>query len=99
MRLQRGGQRLAKLCVDPSRRTELQSICEDVCLNNLHTWLMLLLQQHCEQVDAALDKNGHEQGQRRSTYGRAALGPNLGPATWFERFFLNGFQVSTDLKS
>jgi len=50
-------QRLAKLCVDPSRRTELQSICEDVCLNNLHTWLMLLLQQHCEQVDAALDKN------------------------------------------
>ena len=57
MRLQRGGQRLAKLCVDPSRRTELQSICDDVCLNNLHTWLMLLLQQHCEQVDAALDKN------------------------------------------
>jgi len=50
-------QRLAKLCMDPSRRSELQSICEDVCLNNLHTWLMLLLQQHCEQVDAALDKN------------------------------------------
>jgi hypothetical protein len=49
--------RLAKLCVDPTRRAELQSICEDVCLCNTHSWLMLMIQKHCEQVDAALDKN------------------------------------------
>lgn len=50
-------QRLAKLCVDATRRSELQSICEDVCLSNLHNWLMPMIQKHCEQADAALDKN------------------------------------------
>ena len=50
-------QRLAKLCVDPTRRSELQSICEDICLSNSHSWLMPMIQKHCGLVDAALDKN------------------------------------------
>jgi hypothetical protein len=50
-------QRLSKLCVDPTRRGELQSICEDLCLSNAHSWLMLMIQKHCGLVDAALDKN------------------------------------------
>ena len=50
-------QRLAKLCVDPTRRAELQSMCEDLCISNAHSWLMLMIQKHCGLVDAALDKN------------------------------------------
>jgi hypothetical protein len=49
--------RLSKLCNAAARRSELQSICEDVCLNLMYPSIMLMIQKYCANIDVALDKN------------------------------------------